>query len=145
MKALAVVLMSTLLTLGLVVGAGAQTTGQPGSGTANPETKADNPTDRRNDPAPQSGTPQVDTSTRVRVPGPAGERPDVNVDVRTGRDDGSALPRQTPRETPGLLGLSPTTVALLTAALFIIVVLAVVAMTRSGGASGTRIDVDRRP
>jgi hypothetical protein len=138
MKALAVVLMSTLLTLGLVAGAGAQTTGQPGSGTANP-------TDRRSDPAPQSGAPQVDTSTRVRVPGPAGERPDVNVDVRSGRDDGSALPRQAPRETPGILGISPTTVALLAAALFIIVVLAVVAMTRSGGASGTRIDLDRRP
>jgi len=117
MKALAIALMCTLLALGLVVGAGAQTTGQPGSGTANPEAKPDNPTDRRNDPAPQSAAPQGD-------------------------NDGAALPRQSPREAPGIFGLSPTTVALLAAALFIIVVLAVVAMTRGG--SETRVDLDRR-
>jgi len=142
MKALAIALVCTLLALGLVVGAGAQTAGQPGSGTANPEAKPDNPTDRRNDPAPQPANPQVESSTRVTVPGSA-DRPGVNVDVRSGRDDGAALPRQSTRETPGIFGLSPTVVALLAAALFIIVVLAVVAMTRGG--SETRVDLDRRP
>jgi hypothetical protein len=68
----------------------------------------------------------------------------VNVDVRSGRDDGAALPRQNTRETPGVFGLTSGTVALLAAALFVVVVLAVVAMTRSGGASGTRIDLDHR-
>jgi hypothetical protein len=138
MKALAVVTMCALLSLGLVVGVGAQAPGQPGTGTSNPEAKPDNAA-RPSDPAPQP-----DSSSRVRVPGPSSDRPDVNVDVRSGRDDGAALPRQSPRETPGVFGLTSTTVALLAAALFIVVVLAVVAMTRSGGASGTRIDLDRR-
>ena len=137
MKALAIALVCTLLALGLVGGVEAQTLGQPGSSTANPEAKPDNPTDRRNDPAPQSG----DSSTRVTVPD-APDRPDVNVDVRSDRDEGAALPRQSPRETAGIFGLSPTVVALLAAALFIIVVLAVVAMTRGG--SETRVDLDRR-
>jgi len=126
MKAFAITLIGTLFALGLVVGAEAQTSG-PGSGTANPEAKPDNPTDRRNDPAPQPATPQRDSSTRVTVPGSA-DRPDV--DVRSGRDDGAALPRQHPPETPGIVGLSSTFVALLAAALFIVAVLAVVAMNR---------------
>lgn len=139
MKTFAIILIGTLLAVGLVVGAEAQTVGQPGSGTANPEAKPDNPTDRRNDPAPQPATPQRDTSPRVTVPGSA-NRPDV--DVRSGRDDGAALPRQTSPETPGIFGLSSTFVALLAAALFILAVLAVVAMTRGG--SERRADLNRR-
>jgi hypothetical protein len=138
MKALAVVMMFALLSLGLVVGVGAQTPGQPGTGAPSPEARPDNAA-RPSDPAPQS-----DSSSRVRVPRPSSDRPDVNVDVRSGRDDGAALPRQNTRETPGVFGLTSGTVALLAAALFVVVVLAVVAMTRSGGASGTRIDLDHR-
>lgn len=122
MKTFAIILIGTLLAVGLVVGAEAQTVGQPGSGTANPEAKPDNPTDRRNDPAPQPATPQRDSSPRG--------------------DDGAALPRQTSPETPGIFGLSSTFVALLAAALFIVAVLAVVAMTRGG--SERRADLNRR-
>jgi hypothetical protein len=130
MKPLVISAISTLLGLGLVAGAEAQATGQPGSGTAL-ERPATTPGDRPS-----------------AAPG-ASNRPDVNVDTRTGsgngarsEDGGAALPRQTSRETPGLFGLSPTTAALLAAALFIIVVLAVVSMTR--GRSDTRVDLDRR-
>ncbi|MGH7311639.1 MAG: hypothetical protein ACREJV_00570 [Candidatus Rokuibacteriota bacterium] len=131
MKALAIALICTLLALGLVAGVEAQTTGQPGSGTATPAPKPESP-----------ATPQADSPSRVRVPGAPADRPDVNVDVRPGPEDPAALPRQSTRETPGIFGLSATTAALFAAALFIIVVLAVVAMTR--GRSDTRVDLDRR-
>ncbi|HET9490517.1 MAG TPA: hypothetical protein VFR64_12280 [Methylomirabilota bacterium] len=131
MKTLVISAISTLLGLGLVAGAEAQATGQPGSGTALER------------PAPPPG------DRPSTAPGASTDRPDVNVDARTGsgngarsEDGGAALPRQTSRETPGLFGLSPTTAALLAAALFIIVVLAVVSMTR--GRSDTRVDLDRR-
>lgn len=118
MKAFAMTLIGTLLALGLVTGADAQTGGPAAPGTVNPEPKG--------------------TSTPPAGPG-AVDRP--NVGVEPGRDGGAALPRQGTPETPGIFGLSPTTVALLAALLFIVIVLAVMARNRG---SQPRIDVDRR-
>jgi hypothetical protein len=135
MKAFAVLLLSVLLAAGLVGGALAQSSAPPGAGstTSNPETKADNPTDSRNDPAPPSPGPQRDQ--------PKTTAPDVRSDRPS--ESPSTLPRST--ESRGILGLSPTVVVLIGAALFIVVILALVSMTRDAGTrSTTHIDYDRR-
>jgi hypothetical protein len=134
MKAFAVLLLSVLLAVGLVGGALAQSgTPAPGTNTSNPETKADNPTDTRNDPAPAS-------------PGSQRNQPKTTApDVRSDRpsESPSTLPRST--ESRGILGLSPTVVVLIGAALFIVVILALVSMTRNASTrSTTHIDYDRR-
>lgn len=121
MKAFALTLIGTLLALGLVTGADAQTGGPAAPGTANPEARG--------------------TSTPPPGPG-AVDRPVDRPDIGSGRDGGAALPRQGTPEMPGIFGLSATTVALLAALLFIVIVLAV--MARNRGASHPRIDVDRR-
>jgi hypothetical protein len=133
MKAFAVLLLSVLLAVGLVGGALAQSSAPaPGSSTSNPETKPDNPTDSRNDPAPASPGAQRDQKTT----------PDVRSD-RPGESP-SALPRST--ESRGILGLSPTMLVLIGAALFVVVVLALVSMTRNPSTrSNTHIDYDPRP
>lgn len=134
MKAFAVLLLSALLAVGLVGGALAQSSAPgPGSTTSNPETKPDNPTDTRNDPAPAS--PGVQRDQPQAAPSP---------DVRTERpsDSPSALPHTS--ESRGILGLSPTALVLIGAGLFVLVILALVSMTRNAS-TRTHIDVDRRP
>lgn len=135
MKPFAVVLLSVLLAVGLVGGALAQSsTPAPGSSTSNPETKPDNPTDTRNDLAPASPDRQRDQ--------PKTTTPDVRAD-RPGESP-SALPRSS--EAPGIFGLSSTTLVLVGAVLFVVVVLALVSMTRNASTrSQTHIDYDRRP
>lgn len=129
-----------LLVLGLAAGVTAQTApapSAPGSSTSNPETKADNPTDRRIDPAPQSSPPTMD-----RPSGSVPAAPDVRSEQR--RDDsGSALPR-TSTESTRVFGMNPTAAVLLAGAILIVVILAIVAMTRGGPSTDTRVDVDRR-
>lgn len=139
MKAFTALLLSMLLLVGIAGVAAAQTAaptpGAPGSTTGNPESKPDNPTDRRSDPAPASPSVRTDRA------------PDVNVDVRTQRDGDSpsALPR-TSTETTRIFGLSPTMAILIAAALFVVVILALVSMTRNGGSrTDTHLDLDRRP
>lgn len=140
MKAFAVSLLSALLAVGLVGGALAQSSAPPapGSTTSNPETKPDNPTDTRNDPAPAS------PGARRDQPQATPPSSDVEVDVKTDRSgDPSALPRTT--ESRRILGLSPTALVLIGAGLFVIVLLALVSMTRNGSTrSDTHIDFDRR-
>ncbi|HEY7650626.1 MAG TPA: hypothetical protein VID04_16645 [Methylomirabilota bacterium] len=135
MKTFALLLLSVLLVVGLVGGALAQSSAPaPGSTTSNPETKPDNPTDSRNDPAPASPGPQRDQ--------PRSTAPDVRSDRPS--ESPSTLPRST--ESRGILGLSPTVVVLIGAALFIVVILALVSMTRNASTrSTTHIDYDRRP
>jgi hypothetical protein len=134
MKAFAVLLLSILLAGGLVGGALAQSSAPaPGSSTSNPETKADNPTDTRNDPAPASPGAQRD-QPKTTAPDVRSERPS---------ESPSTLPRST--ESRGILGLSPTVLVLIGAALFIVVILALVSMTRNASTrSNTHIDYDRR-
>lgn len=99
----------------------------PGSTTANPEAKPDNPTDRRNDPAPAAPPIRTDRAPDVTVESP------------------SAFPR-TSTESTRIFGLSPTMAIVLAAVLFVVVILALVSMTRGGGSpTDTHIDVDRRP
>jgi hypothetical protein len=132
MKPLTAILLSALLVLGIVGAAAAQSGGPaPGSSTSNPETKADNPTDRGNDPTPRPAPPER-----------SGEQPNVNVDIKPERGDGAASPR-TSAEPTRIFGLSPMVVVLLAAGLFVVVVLALVSMTR-GTASRSDVDLDRR-
>jgi hypothetical protein len=125
MKAFAVLLLSVLLAVGLVGGALAQSSAPAaGSSTSNPESKPDNPTGTRNDPAPASpGAPRDQKTT-----------PDVRSDRPA--ESPSALPRST--ESRGILGLSPTMLVLIGAALFVVVVLALVSMTRNAGTRSAR-------
>jgi hypothetical protein len=144
MKPFTVLLLSLLLTIGLVGGALAQSSAPapgapgPGSTTSNPETKADNPTDRRSDPAP------APSAERGDQPGVTAPGPDVKVDIKSqpGDEDSAALPRAT--ESRRIFGLSPTAFVLLVAGLFVIVILALVSMG-GGSRSGTHVDADRRP
>lgn len=78
------------------------------------------------DPGSSSAAPRPDAG------GPGVERPQ-------GADDPAALPRA-PAQRTTIFGLSPTGAVLMAASLLIIVVLAVVAMTRSHDA----YDFDRR-
>jgi hypothetical protein len=139
MKTFAVLLSSVLLVIGLVGGALAQS-GAPGHGstTSNPETTPDNPTDRGNDPAPSSVGRR--DQTQVTTPGS-----DVKVDIQSERRDES--PATSPRtgESSRIFGLSPTAFMLIVAGLFVVVLLALVSMTRGGSRPDTRIDLDRRP
>jgi hypothetical protein len=134
MKTFAVLLLSGLLAVGLAGGALAQSSAPaPGSSTSSPETKTDNPTDSRNAPAPGSPAAPRDQSTT-----PA---PEIRSD-RSG-DAPSTMPRTA--ESPGIFGLSATTLVLVGAVLFVVVVLALVSMTRNAGTrSQTHIDYDRR-
>lgn len=127
MKPRTALLLSVLLVAGIAGTASAQSSGAPapGSTTSNPETKADNPTDRRNDPAPGWAAPQ-----RSGEPGAAAPGADVKVDTKVDRrDDGAASPRTTVAGNR-ILGLSPVVLVLLAAALFVIVILAIVSITR---------------
>jgi preprotein translocase subunit SecG len=135
MKTFAVLLSSVLLVIGLVGGALAQSDAPaPGSGstTSNPETRPDNPTDRN------SSVERRD-QTRVTTPGS-----DVKVDIQSERRDES--PATSPRtgESSRIFGLSPTAFMLIVAGLFIVVILALVSMTRGGSRPDTHIDLDRR-
>ncbi|OLC17265.1 MAG: hypothetical protein AUH29_02465 [Candidatus Rokubacteria bacterium 13_1_40CM_69_27] len=144
MKPLTALLLSALLVLGIVGAATAQSGGAaPGSGTSNPETKADNPADRGNDPAPRPAPPER-TGEPPPAVAPAEPRPNVNVDITSERgDEGSASPR-----TSGptrILGLSPVVVILLAAVLFVVVILALVSLTRgTASRNDTHVDLDRR-
>src|SRR5688572_29006718 len=138
MKTFAVLLSSVVLVIGLVGGALAQS-GAPGPGpggtTSNPETRPDNPTDRGSDPAPSSVERR--DQTQVTTPGS-----DVKVDVRS-RDESPATSPRT-GESSRIFGLSPTAFMLIVAGLFVVVILALVSMTRGGSRPDTHIDLDRR-
>jgi hypothetical protein len=135
MKKFAVLLSSVLLVIGLVGGALAQSGAPapgPGSTTSNPETMPDNPTDR------PSSVERRD-QTRVTTPGS-----DVKVDIQSDRRDES--PATSPRtdESSRIFGLSPTAFMLIVAGLFVVVIVALVSMTRGGSHPDTHIDLDRR-
>jgi flagellar basal body-associated protein FliL len=79
---------------------------------------------------------------------PAVKAPDtkVDVDIKTGKDRsddaaGSASPRTGGAERTGFFGLSPTAAIIVSVAVLLVVVLAIVAMTNSRGT--TYIDRDR--
>jgi hypothetical protein len=110
------------------------------------------------DASSQSSTPQqspsspapADKGTNVDIKGPdtsvnTSKTPDSKVDVnvsadKSDSDAGSASPRTTGDRT-GFFGLSPTAAIIVSVAVLLVVILAIVAMTNSRGT--TYVDRDR--
>ena len=70
---------------------------------------------------------------------------DIDVKARADRTDdsaGAASPRTGDAQRTGFFGLSPTAAIIVSVAVLLVVILAIVAMTHSGGT--TYIDTDRR-
>jgi len=137
MKALAVSFVSAVLMASLLGTAMAQS-GQPSS----PEPSA--PPTAKDSPPRVPASPENGRTEGLR-PG-ATPAPGVNIDNRTeikpeSSGEGSASPRTT-GETPTIIGLSPTAAVLLAAALLLVLIVAIVAMSRSGPG---HIDIDTRP
>jgi hypothetical protein len=109
MKSLAIALLVALTTLGLAAGVHAQA---PSSGSGAVSAPAD------------------DTKPRIDA-----DRKDdaVSPDTAGGNrnDDVSALPRATSAEHTTIFGLTPTAAIVIAAGLLVVVILAIVAMTRS--------------
>jgi hypothetical protein len=97
--------------------------------------------------APQQKAPDVKApDVNVTVPAPKAPDTKVDVDIKTGKDRtddsaGAASPRTTGGERTGFFGLSPTAAIIVSVAVLLVVVLAIVAMTNSRGT--TYIDRDR--
>jgi len=92
--------------------------------------------------APDAGAKAPDAN--VTMP-PAPKAPDakIDVDVKTRTDDsaGAASPRTGGVERTGFFGLSPTAAIIVSVAVLLVVILAIVAMTNSRGT--TYVDRDR--
>jgi cobalamin biosynthesis Mg chelatase CobN len=143
MKALALML-ATFLALGVAaVPAFAQApSGSPG---ASPGASTEAPAAARPD---QPSSADVDVKADVRTesrpaePAPGAERrPGVSVDIEQRDESAAALPRGAATDRGAVFGLSPTAAVIVGAALLIVVILAIVAMTRSGAT--TYVDRDR--
>jgi hypothetical protein len=101
--------------------------------------------------APQSAPADKPGDVNIKAPDVKVETPkapdakvDVDVRTRTERSDdaaGSASPRTGGAERTGFFGLSPTAAIIVSVAVLLVVVLAIVAMTNSRGT--TYIDRDR--
>ena len=113
MKSLVIVLLVALAAVGLASGALAQTA-PPGS-TVAPAPGLPDRADAR-----ESGRDRIGSSRSSDAPGREATAP----------DDVSALPRAASERTT-LFGLSPTSAIVIAAGLLVVVVLAIVAMTRS--------------
>lgn len=113
---------------------------QPGGSPSSPENRPAGPapsTDQGSPPANPGATTAPGGSVtqdpraqgdRTATPPGAVTRPRADTD---GAADGSALPRSTTVERTTIFGLSPTATILIGAALLIVVILAIVAMTRT--------------
>jgi hypothetical protein len=97
--------------------------------------------------APQQKAPDM-KGPDAGVTAPAPKAPDtkIDIDVKTSKDRtddsaGAASPRTTGGERTGFFGLSPTAAIIVSVAVLLVVILAIVAMTNSRGT--TYIDRDR--
>jgi hypothetical protein len=126
MKSIAVVLILALAAFGVVAAADAQTGNSPAGTQA---------------PAPPAASSDSSASSSVSTPR-GGVQGQVDIDRRsdaqapprtdaTRTDDGSALPRSVVTERTTIFGLSPTAALVIAAALLVVVILSIVAMTRS--------------
>ena len=122
MKSLSIVLLVALAALGLTSGALAQTQ-TPGSTVAPAPGLPDRTSARES--RPDVTAPSRNSDARARDAAAS----DRNAADRN--DDVSALPRATSAERTTLFGLSPTSAIVIAAGLLVVVVLAIVAMTRS--------------
>ncbi len=156
MKSLCVAVLSALLVLGVGVSAIAQQSGASSSAQSEATKPADDKATSSSSSSSSTVKPDetaAGASARTEIP-PAVPAPDrssssssTSVDVRTdaGKDKGdiaSASPR-TGGQSRQIFGLEPTAAILIGAAILLVVILSLVAMSRGGG-SHTDIDVDRR-
>jgi hypothetical protein len=128
MKTLAIVLAAVVLMAGAAV---PMALAQDASPKAAPEQKA---------PDASIKAPDVNVNT------PAPKAPDAKVDVNVNKsrgDDaaGAASPRTGGAERTGFFGLSPTAAIIVSVAVLLVVILAIVAMTNNRGT--TYVDRDR--
>jgi hypothetical protein len=95
--------------------------------------------------APSVGAPSNPAQeTAPKAPEAQAPNPKVNVDIRTDKsdrnDDAAASPRTTEVQRTGFFGLSPTAAIIVSVAVLLVVILAIVAMTNSRGT--TYVDRD---
>ncbi|HEY3064274.1 MAG TPA: hypothetical protein VGL09_00655 [Methylomirabilota bacterium] len=153
MNRLFIVLLSVLFLMGTVAGVSAQQGSAP-SATPDPKPAAPAPADKTDTSTPpKASDSKAESSSQASSPsspaspgatGSSSSSSTTTVVPDTSKSDGgSALPRSTAVERTTIFGLSPTAAVLIGAALLLVVILAIVAMTRN--ADTTRIDVDTRP
>lgn len=126
MKSIAVVLILALAAFGVVAAADAQTGNSP-AGTQAPEPPA---VSSDSSASGSVSTPRGGVQGQVDID----RRSDAQAPPRTDAtrtDDGSALPRSVVTERTTIFGLSPTAALVIAAALLVVVILSIVAMTRS--------------
>jgi hypothetical protein len=95
-------------------------------------------------PAPQAAPADKAPDVNINTPKAPDAKVDVDVKTRAGRGDdaaGSASPRTGGAERTGFFGLSPTAAIIVSVAVLLVVILAIVAMTNNRGT--TYVDRDR--
>lgn len=158
MKLIATAL-ALILILGLPAGLLAQTSvpsGQPSGGSTVPS--GDQPAASGSGSTTSSGAPAAtpgekssgpdaasgSSNTQVTTPtAPSGRAGDTNVQIDRRDDTPAASPRTSGSETR-IFGVSPLVAVLIAAALLVVVILAIVSMSRGGSTHSERIDIDRR-
>ena len=143
MKFLCVAVLSGLLVLGVSASVIAQQSGASSSAqseaTKPADDKAMSPGALPSAPAPDRSSSSSSTTVDVLKSEP---RTEVGKDKS---DLGSASPRTTVSESRRIFGLEPTAAILIGAAILLVVILALVAMSRGGETSShTDIDLNRR-
>jgi len=135
MKTFALALCALVLVAGAVPFALAQDSSNQPAPAASPSVGT--PSNPAQDAAPK--TPEAkspDSSTKVDI--------DIKARAEKGDDAGSASPRSGDMQRTGFFGLSPTAAIIVSVAVLLVVILAIVAMTQSSG-NTTYIDrTDRR-
>jgi hypothetical protein len=132
MKTLAIVLATFVLVAGAAV---PMTLAQDSSAQPSPPSQPS-----ASPPAPADKGPSVN----INAPKPPDAKVDVDVKSRTDRGDdaaGAASPRTGGPERTGFFGLSPTAAIIVSIAVLLVVILAIVAMTNNRGT--TYVDRDR--
>jgi hypothetical protein len=121
----------------------AKPSNSPGAPGAQPTTPSAGDRSTDTPAAPSADRPGAASSSDSTSGSSTPSKPDVNVNVKPDRsDDGAAAsPRTSPSDTR-IFGLSPMVAVAIAAALLIVVILAIVSMSRTGPAD--RIDIDRR-
>jgi hypothetical protein len=134
MKTLALALCALVLTVGAVPLAFAQGNSNQSAPSAAPSVNAPNPSAQEAPKAPEAKAPEAKApDTKV----------DVDIKARTDKSDdaGSASPRSSGEvQRTGFFGLSPTAAIIVSVAVLLVVILAIVAMTNNRGT--TYIDRD---
>ncbi len=129
MKPFAVVVLSAALVAGAATSVLAQTAPTPAPSTSQ---------------QPSASQPSGNGGSTPSASAPS-SRTDVNVQTDTRDDSPAASPRGASADGGRILGMSPTAAVILGAALLVVILIALVAMTRGGGArTDTHVDLDRR-